>query len=322
MAVWQEGAFMAEACKNAWMGWQQYIDNGKLAALLLAALLFLVLGNYLKSGLEKQLVLYTACLTVLCICPVTAVLLMRYQTGFYDYRWIWAAVPITLMIAFGGTVFLFVIWENYLMEYKRWARSSLRLKAAVKPAFLTLFCILVLFLGGSLGTEEWLRGRKGMEKDSVQAKEQFQAQQMQVEAILETIMDPAVSFQNSPCIFAPSEVMEYARMYSGSIRLAYGRNMWEPALNAYTYESYDVSVRNMYQWMCDMEDRADKPWKEAEPIDEKWEEQSRECLQNALDEGVNVVILPEGIPAEALEKVGQQLGTLPQKAEGYFWFSV
>lgn len=313
---------MAEACKIAWSGWQQYISNGKLAALLLAVLLFLVLGNYLKSGMEKQIVLYTICLVILCICPVTAVVLMRYQTGFYDYRWIWAAVPITLMIAFGGTVFLFLIWENYLMEYKRWARNSLRLKAAIKPVFLTLFCVLLLFLGSSLGREEWLRGHKGMEKESIQNKAQFQAQQLQVEAMLKTIVDSAVSSQNSPCIFAPSEVMESARMYSGGIRLVYGRNMWDSALSAYTYENYDVSIRDMYQWMCCMEDRVDKPWEEADPIDEKWEKTTRECLQNALDEGVNIVILPEGIPEEALEKVEQFLGTMAQKAEGYFWFSV
>ncbi|MCM1186412.1 MAG: hypothetical protein NC251_10065 [Lachnoclostridium sp.] len=313
---------MAEACKSAWMGWQQYIDNGKLAALLLAVLLFLVLGNYLKSGLEKQLVFYTVCLAVLCICPFTAAVLMRYQTGFYEYQWIWAAVPVTLMIAFGGTVFLFAIWENYRTEYKRWARNSLRLKAAMGSAFLTGFCILLLFLSGSLGEEQWLQGRKGMEKDSVQTKEQFQAQQMQVDAILETVMDSPVSAQDSPYIFAPSEVMESARMYSGGIRLVYGRNMWDSALNVYTYEDYDAPVRSMYQWMCEMEDRADKPWREAEPLDEAWEKKSRECLQNALDAGVNIVILPEGIPEEALEKVEQMLGAVAQEAEGYYLFSV
>ncbi len=313
---------MAELCKIVWGCWQQYIGDGKLAVLVFAVLLFFVLGNYLKSGAEKQMVLYTICLAILCICPVTAVVLMRYQTGFYDYRWIWAAVPITLMIAFGGTVFLFSIWEDYLKEYKRWARNSLRLKAAIKPIFLTIFCVLLLFLSSSLGREEWLRGHKGMEKESIQNKEQFQTQQLQVEAMLKTIVDSAVSSQNSPCIFAPSEVMESARMYSGGIRLAYGRNMWDSALNAYTYENYDASTRDMYQWMCDMEDRVDEPWEVADPIDEKWEKTSRECLQNALAEGVNIVILPEGIPKEALEKVEQLLGTMAQKAEGYFWFSV
>lgn len=312
---------MITACKSAWTGWQQYIDNGKLAALLLAVLLFLVVGNCLKAGLEKQIVLYTICLTVLCICPLTAAALMSYQTRFYDYRWIWATVPITLMIAFGGTVFLFAIWENYRMEYKRWAGNSLRLKAVIKPVALTLFCGVLLLLSSNQGVEEWQRGNKGMEKESIQTMEQFQVQQIQVEAMLKEIMDSADLSRNSLCIFAPSEVMECARMYSGGIKLIYGRNMWDPALTAYTYEKYDASTQDMYQWMCDMEDRVDKPWKETEPIDEAWEKKSRECLQSALSEGVNIVILPEGMPEEALEKVEQILGTTVRRAEGYIWFS-
>ena len=36
---------MRELLRNAWLGWQNYTDDGKLAALLLAALLFLWLRN-------------------------------------------------------------------------------------------------------------------------------------------------------------------------------------------------------------------------------------------------------------------------------------
>lgn len=313
---------MAEALRRAWLGWRQYIDNGKLAALLLAVLLLLALGKYLESRLEKQLFLYTACLAVLCICPLTAAVLMLYQTEFYDYQWIWSAVPITLMIAFGGTVFLFTIWENYVMERKRWAKSSLRFKAALKPIFLTLFCVMILILCGSLGVKEWQHGLRRMDKESTQTKEEFWAQQMQLEEVLEAITDSAVLSQNTPCIFAPSEIMEYARIYSGDIKLPYGRNMWDYALNAYTYDIYDESVQDMYQWMCEIEDRVDKPWKEPEPIDRKWEQKSKECFNNAVDAGVNIIILPEGVPEELLTKVEKLLQISAQRMDGYYIFNL
>lgn len=294
---------MMEALRSAWLGWQQYTDNGKLAALLLAVLVFLVMGRGLESRLKKQLFLYTACMGILCICPLTAAALMRYQTGFYAYQWIWSMVPVTLMIAFGGTVFLVGIWENYQVEYKRWAKSSLRIKAAWKPAGLTLFCIVILILCGSMGSNE-----------------PFQTRQAQIEKTLETAVGAGDLTQNQPCIFAPSEVMEYARAYSGSIMLPYGRNMWDSDLNAYIYDTYDISVQDMYLWMCEVEDRVDKPWKEPEPIDEKWESKSRKCFENAATAGVNIIILPEGVPMELIAKVEQLLQSDAQRADGYYIF--
>lgn len=294
---------MIEALKSAWLGWQQYTDNGKLPALLLAVLVFLVIGRGLESRLKKQLFLYAACMGILCICPLTAAALMRYQTGFYAYQWIWNMVPVTLMIAFGGTVFLVGIWENYKVEYKRWAKNSLRMKAALKPVGLTLFCIGILILCGNMGTNE-----------------QFQMRQAQIEKTLETAVNAEAFTQNPPCIFAPSEVMEYARAYSGGITLPYGRNMWDSDLNAYIYDTYDTSVRDMYLWMSEVEDRVDKPWKEPEPIDEKWESKSKECFRSAAAAGVNIIILPEGVPMELIAKVEQLLQSAAQRADGYYIF--
>ena len=76
---------------DAWLGWKSFISNGKLAALLLAALIFLW---YNRKQVERKLLVYTSVMAVCCILPVTAVVLMGYQTKFYDYEWIWSLVPL------------------------------------------------------------------------------------------------------------------------------------------------------------------------------------------------------------------------------------
>ena len=101
---------MQELLKNAWQGWENYNDNGKYAVLLLAALLFLWFRK--ESKKEKKLLLYTTIMTICCILPVSAVFLMKYQTGFYGYEWVWNYVPVILMIAYGGTVFWAGEWEK------------------------------------------------------------------------------------------------------------------------------------------------------------------------------------------------------------------
>ena len=96
-------------------GWTDYTQHGKFAALLLLAILYLGFVLYGSgkeanaSGAEKarkRLYIYGALVTFGCICPVTALILLKYQTAFYSYVWIWAAVPQTALIAWAATDFL------------------------------------------------------------------------------------------------------------------------------------------------------------------------------------------------------------------------
>lgn len=86
----------------------------------------------------KRLYLYGALVTFGCICPVTALVLLKYQTAFYSYVWIWAAVPQTALIAWAATDFLC----NLLKE------KSLRNGMAA------LILLGILFLGGN-PVSEW-----------------------------------------------------------------------------------------------------------------------------------------------------------------------
>ncbi|MFR8844281.1 MAG: hypothetical protein ACLVGL_04025 [Waltera sp.] len=106
---------MMTLLQSALTGWTDYTQHGKFAALLLLAILYLGFVLYGSgkeanaSGAEKarkRLYLYGALVTFGCICPVTALILLKYQTAFYSYVWIWAAVPQTALIAWAATDFL------------------------------------------------------------------------------------------------------------------------------------------------------------------------------------------------------------------------
>ena len=108
---------MMTLLKSATNGWLDYTQQGKYAALLLAAILYL--GYCLwkskaarNGGKQPLFYLYAVLITLACICPVTVVILMKYQTAFYSYVWIWTAVPQTALIAWACTEFLYTLWRE------------------------------------------------------------------------------------------------------------------------------------------------------------------------------------------------------------------
>ena len=204
--------------RNAWSGWLEYTDGGKLVALFLVAVAYLSLTRKLR-GPQGRLVLYGGIAAVMCIFPVTAAVLMRYQTLFYDYQWIWSYVPLTAVIALGGTSFL--------------TEQCKPLRGIVKNTILVLLCVGVLALCGGLG-----RGGAGTEP-AVQ-------EQAAVEAVLETARE---SCGEEFCLWAPKEILEYSRSLDAGVCLLYGRNMWDIALNAYCYDIYSEETVELYEWM-------------------------------------------------------------------------
>ena len=95
---------MWELLNNAWNGWGNFIFYGKYPALLL--LVLVVFWFFSDQKREPVLLGYTTVMTVCCIFPLTAALLMQYQTKFYDYQWVWNYVPLLTVVAFAGTLVL------------------------------------------------------------------------------------------------------------------------------------------------------------------------------------------------------------------------
>lgn len=279
-----------ELLKNAWAGWLAFTDAGKLAALLIAVILFYC---FTENKVKRHvLFIYTTTITALCIFPVSAALLMVYQTKFYDYQWIWTYVPVTALTAFGGTVFLCDFWEDCKRKYSQ--------KLAV-----TLGLLAVLLLCGRMGNDEW-------KTDSVSD------QSAVVENLLSEITKDC---EGTVCLWAPQEIVEYARMVRGDVQLFYGRNMWDKALNAYSYDVYPKEKEICYQWM----EYAQEWGGLGTTVQFNGETvllSGVECMENARKLGANVICLPGKMSQEALDAFETELGmTFERYGEWLVWMT-
>lgn len=275
---------MWESVQNAWAGWQSFTDGGKLVAPALAAVVYMLMRKG-RLGPAGRLVRYGGIAAVLCICPVTAALLMCYQTAFYDYPWIWSMVPVTALIALGGTVFL----------TDQWKKGGWR--TYLYNTVLTLLCVGVLMLCGGLG------------ESRVDAAAQRQ-ERVRVEAVLTEVR--AVCGEEF-CLWAPQEILEYARTRDGKISLLYGRDMWDAALHAYSYDVYSDEAEALYLWIEHLRDYGSEGFGTKESAAE-----GREYVRHAFAMGADVILLPDDILG--LEKQSLLFGEDVEiiKLEGYF----
>jgi len=263
---------MSELIRNARLGWLDYTENGKMVALFLLALVIFWFGR--REKWEKYHALFKCCtfIAVCCICPITAVLLMLYQTKFYDYRWIWNLVPITLVISLALTL----LWSE-IKEKKG------------KRIILTLSILGILYCSGSMGYKVWDAGQENV-------------QQKKTSEILAVITDNGT--QNDIILWAPQGIMTYARALNGEICLPYGRNMWDPALNAYSYDTYGEQEQELYQWMCQVEETG---------------EGDVECMKIASELGVNHILLPGNMNEELLQQIEEYWGIEAAMAGECYW---
>lgn len=308
-----------ELLNNAWMGWSQYIDDGKYAVLLLGALLYLW-AHCLSGGKGKRpaeiplpLVIYATALTVFVILPPTAAVLMLYQTKFYDYIWLWTWVPVTLIIAFVGTLI-------YQSCYNRYWRGRI-----LKPAALVLFGLAMLLLCGNLGggKQNALTGSSGIAGGS---------HQNSLEERTRRIMDELTENGNNKdiCLWAPQVLLESARAVNGSVKLLYGRDMWEKSLSGYSYDEYDEITVGLYEYMeslCSQEETI-RPEGEPDPVNsDELAKQAYKYANEAFARGVNTIILPDSIYAEVVKGIEEVYNrqewrmVTGQDTEGYLLFT-
>lgn len=278
---------MTELLRNARLGWMNFNDNGKLACLLLGALLFFWFGK--KKVEQKAFLLYTTVMTICCILPLTAAILMAYQTKFYDYQWIWSMVPLTAVTAWGVVLFLEDIWPDF--DPGKWRKGL--------PA--VFFLLAVVLLCGSLGSQAW--DEDGQKSDRRRA--------YRVLELARTICSG-----EDICLWAPREIMAYVRETDGTVRLPYGRDMWDLSLRGYAYDTYDEDRTAMYCWIETVSGSSVPEDTGAETDRLKTDL----CAGYALEAGVTCILLPEKAGDEAVRELEEALGTDAQKLEGYWIF--
>lgn len=293
---------MMELLQKAWAGWGDYITQGKLAALLLMVLLFLWFTK--RTERQKRLIIYTTIAVACCIFPVTAAVLLGYQTRFYDYEWIWSVVPATAVTAYGMTIFLTDFLTKEGPERK------------VTKVSVALVCLSAIFLCGTLGAKK---------DDSYSAymnvlypyqnggsEEMFRRQAYEaVEDIQRITGDGEV------VLWAPIEVMEYAREADARIRLLYGRNMWDDSLGAYSYDTYDETLYNLYLWIETADGSLDL-WSEQLREEAASLPEAEDCVKKARELGVNCVLLSLETDEETVQMVADIFGAKAQQTEEYW----
>lgn len=272
---------MKELIKNAWQGWLAYTESGKLAALLLVILVLFWFWKKDDWKKYRKLFIYTTIVTLCCVCPLTAALLMAYQTKFYDYQWIWNYVPITIVISLSGTL----LWTSLTEKYTGTKHAAWK-KVGVLSAMVCL-----LYLSGNMGRSIGDAGEDAYKL-------------AQAKTVLAEITEEGQ--KTDIVLWAPETIMEYARALDGNICLPYGRNMWDPALNGYAYDTYGETEIAMYTWMTTAE---------ATGMGEAYSEW-------ILQMGINQLLLPGNLLPETLQAWEEATGCKAVMLEDYYWISL
>ena len=281
---------MSELLRNAVSGWQRYTDSGKYAVLFLGVLLafFYLWANEEQRRAAEQkkevaqvpgkvFVVYGVVTAILVACPLTAVMLMKYQTRFYDYEWTFSLVPITAVIAYGA---VYLGWEYFGRKCQLGKQQKYFGCAAAACLLLT-----VIVLCGNLGKDSAWNDGKVFGGQSVAESEE------KVRILLDKLRENGDN--EDIFLWAPKEIMMGVRGVTGEITLLYGRNMWDAALNAYAYDTYDSESTALYQWMESLPTQVSRTYDTGKGITKQDKDMQQLYFEVALNRGVNCMVFPE-----------------------------
>lgn len=277
---------MTEFMRLAWMGWLDFTSSGKLSAMFLVALIYLWLSGKWKE--HKSLFFYAVSIALCCILPVTAAVLMLYQTRYYDYVWLWSLVPMTTVTAWAAVEVIIRLGEGkHITNWKKWL-----------PATVLLFAVLILSSGSA---ENFFEPSK---------ERQERQRAWEVLGSMEKLREEEL------CLWAPREILAHVREFDSSVRLIYGRDMWDFALGGYTYDVYPDGFRELYLWMENVGQNGMAEVEDAEQGNIVLS--GVDCVTAALEEGVNCILLPECIESGTVQELAETVGVeLSQVGEYY-----
>lgn len=206
--------------------------EGQYLMLFMAALLFILLT---EGQNKKEFVRFSLAMLLLLIFPPTAMLFVRYQTAFYGHQNIWRLLPLTAVLAYG-----LVLAETKMLSSMTAVIGPQKLvrgrkKEWLYEVFVLTVLTVLLFLCGTLSlgravTDERTR-MDGLPEEA---------------AILAFLDIPKDDFVY---LLAPDEISSWARVYSGNLLLPYGRDLYEQELTAFLYDTYDVEMQQLHDWI-------------------------------------------------------------------------
>lgn len=316
---------MKTLLRSALTGWTTYTQQGKFVALLLLAIAYLgfTLWEMRKTtpdgrnGEKENKVtcyVYAVLVTVACICPVTALILMKYQTNFYSYVWIWTAVPQTAVIAWAATDFLCRLWQK--KEASKYLEKGIA----------TLLFVGILFLSGN-PVSEWTAEQTTQIPEF--SREGMQQQEISPWDTLETL----TAYHQSETedrefgLWAPQDIMAAARAYSAYIRPVYGRSIWDASLGSYSFDTYATWQEDLYLWMSHLETTGETEYVRRDESTEETKDAAESkgrtidfaaCLDSAREAGVDYILLPGSLSEEVQKELQKTADRELRLLGGYF----
>ncbi len=263
-------------------GMTEYFSADKTVVLLFAVFLYLWLREKKTADNSgNRTLVYSLFMTLVLLFPITAMVVVIYQTAFYDYAWAWSLVPAGAVIAYGAVVF-----------YRDMTQRALKFQKFLIVAIM----IFVLFICGNQGTLQMYASAGDIS---------------QTKTIAEYAMQREAGGQ--AVLWAPQNLMQEMRRQTGKILLIYGRDMWDEKAGAYDYEVYSEEFAEAYEWL----ELVDLLAREAEDerlfamLCEEYELE-KEAYQHVavmIENDVNVIAVSKraaGIFAEVLVSVAEE----------------
>ena len=261
-------------------GFEMFITEYKYIALAVCCLIY-AFANWKQFRKTKQgiFLIFSCCMGLVIIFPLTGAVLQIYQTRFYDYPWIWSCVPFTAVIAWGIVTFLF----DKVSGQKEDGTSSKK-KQIIKSGVGLFAAVAILYMCGNQGLLQ--------KTDEATLKDERSAAEILVYLEENDFIDDHV-------IWGKASLMQYMRSHNGQIMLFYGRDMWEAKAGAYDYEEYSEDEIACYNWMEIMSSEHNMYLLEIEQETEEIRKAliSDQMIKTAYEHGVNMVILPTEMSA-------------------------
>ncbi len=187
-----------------------------------------VLDREIKPGMS--LILYGGFAALALLFLPAAVLFRKFQTVFFSYKNLWVMIPVIPVIAFMITC---------LITHAKQLKRPVRIITFVLSLFLLLCC-------GNMG----VISQEGRELPQYKEEDITFGDSIPVlEKMKEISLSAKEAGTESPVFLAVPAITEYARQYSGYIKVLFGRDIWDGSLAAYNYNSYSEEMKSLNTWM-------------------------------------------------------------------------
>lgn len=214
-------------------GYAGFVEDGQYLMLFMVALLLLWISEDPK---KKDFRKYSLIMLFVLLFPVTAEILMAYQTAFYNYEDLWELLPVTALISYGLVLAFNKMIAALNKGYGRWHSATPKSKENIQEIIVSIVLSAVLFLCGTLSVGKTM------------SKEVLGSERIP-EEVTEVLLQVEIPPQEKVILLSPDGIMTWVRIYSGDIILPYGRNFTEPELSAYTYDIYGEDTLQLHDWI-------------------------------------------------------------------------